>query len=141
MTVLMTLKLASDSVIRFKHALVLPTFVVEKLKIIRRGQSFPSLHHISTRKKCFRMAKKCKQRPRSRNFENSSYVDEPAFKIQFRGKNNINCTAGFVKDTVYVSPSPTDVQELKKRITTALKTVTRDMIHNIWDELSYRADA
>ena len=42
---------------------------------------------------------------------------------------------GYVKSLVYVPPLPANVNELKQRITIALKTVTQDMLHCVWEEL------
>ena len=39
---------------------------------------------------------------------------------------------GHVKSLVYVPPYPANVNELKQRITIALKTVTQDMLHRVW---------
>ena len=47
---------------------------------------------------------------------------------------------GYVKSLVYVPPLPANVNELKQRITIALKTVTQDMLHRVWEELDYRLD-
>jgi len=41
---------------------------------------------------------------------------------------------------VYVPTLPANVNELKQRITIALKTVTQDMWHRVWEELDYRLD-
>ena len=47
---------------------------------------------------------------------------------------------GYVKGLVYVPPLPTNVVELKQRISSALETVTEDMLQRVWDELGYRLD-
>ena len=47
---------------------------------------------------------------------------------------------GYVRGLVYVPPLPTNVVELKQRISSALETVTEDMLQRIWDELGYRLD-
>ena len=41
---------------------------------------------------------------------------------------------GYVKSLVYVAPLPANVNELKQRITIALKTVTQDMLHRVWED-------
>jgi hypothetical protein len=45
----------------------------------------------------------------------------------------------FVKEAVYVRPLPTLV-DLKNRITTAVNSVTQDILLRVWDEFSYRLD-
>ena len=47
---------------------------------------------------------------------------------------------GYVKGLVYFPPLPTNVVELKQRISSALETVTKDMLQQVWDELGYRLD-
>ena len=47
---------------------------------------------------------------------------------------------GYVKGMVYVPPLPANIEELKRRINTALETVTQDMLHRVWEELDYRLD-
>ena len=47
---------------------------------------------------------------------------------------------GYVKGLVYIPPLPTNVVELKQRISSALETVTEDMVQRVWDELGYRLD-
>ena len=46
----------------------------------------------------------------------------------------------YVRGLVYVPPLPTNVMELKQRISSALETVTEDMLQRIWDELGYCLD-
>jgi hypothetical protein len=46
----------------------------------------------------------------------------------------------FVKDSVYVSPLPMSLMELRDRITNALQTITADMLPRVWDEFDYRVD-
>jgi len=46
----------------------------------------------------------------------------------------------YIKERVYVPPLPTDLDELKKRITAAVKSVTEDTLRRVWDEFSYRVD-
>ena len=43
-----------------------------------------------------------------------------------------------VKDLVYVPPLLASVPELKVRITTAIETITADMLQTVWNELDYR---
>ena len=47
---------------------------------------------------------------------------------------------GYVKDQVYVPPLPASIPELKVQITTAVQTVTTDMLQIVWNELDYRVD-
>ena len=47
---------------------------------------------------------------------------------------------GYVKGLVYLPPLPTNVVELKQRISSALETVTEDTLQRVWDELGYRLD-
>jgi hypothetical protein len=47
---------------------------------------------------------------------------------------------GFLKDSVYVPPLPSTIQELRGRITHALQAMTADMLHRVWDESDYRVD-
>ena len=47
---------------------------------------------------------------------------------------------GYVKGLVYVPTLPTNVVELKQRISSALETVTENMVQQVWDELGYRLD-
>jgi hypothetical protein len=47
---------------------------------------------------------------------------------------------GFVKDSVYVPPLPTSIQERRARISHALEAITADMLHRVWDEFDYRVD-
>jgi hypothetical protein len=46
----------------------------------------------------------------------------------------------FVKDSVYVPPLPTPIQELRDWITCALQAITADMLHRVWDEFDYHVD-
>ena len=48
---------------------------------------------------------------------------------------------GYVKGLVYLPPLPTNVVELKQRISLALDTVTENVLQRVWDELGYRVDA
>ena len=47
---------------------------------------------------------------------------------------------GFVKDTVFVSPVHSNLQELRDRITAAVVLIDRDMLTRVWNELDYRLD-
>ena len=42
---------------------------------------------------------------------------------------------GYVKGVVYVPPLPTNLEELKQRITTAQQTATQNMLQHAWEEL------
>ena len=46
---------------------------------------------------------------------------------------------GFVREAVYVPSLPTTLEDLKNRITTAVKIVTQDLLL-VWNEFSYRLD-
>jgi hypothetical protein len=46
---------------------------------------------------------------------------------------------GYFKDIVYMNPV-TSLDELKLRIVAAIKTVTPQMLENIWRETEYRLD-
>jgi hypothetical protein len=45
-----------------------------------------------------------------------------------------------VKDTVFVSPIPAKLQDLRNRITAAVALVDRDMLTRVWNEMDYRID-
>ena len=45
---------------------------------------------------------------------------------------------GFVKDTVFVTPLPANLQDLGNRITAAVALVDRDMLTRVWNEMNYR---
>jgi len=47
---------------------------------------------------------------------------------------------GYLKNKVYLTPLPTDLEELKTRIKYAVNTVTRDMTSNVWEKFEYRID-
>jgi hypothetical protein len=40
---------------------------------------------------------------------------------------------GYVKDAVFVPPLPTDIDDLKQRITEAVAAVTCDMLRRVWE--------
>jgi len=48
---------------------------------------------------------------------------------------------GFIKEAVYVPSLPTTLDDLKNRITTAVNSVTQDILLRVWNEFSYRLDA
>jgi hypothetical protein len=50
------------------------------------------------------------------------------------------CLWGFVTEAVYVRPLPTTLVDVKNRITTAVNSVTQDILLRVWDEFSYRLD-
>jgi hypothetical protein len=54
--------------------------------------------------------------------------------------NNTLIFTKYVKDRVYVPPLPTNFDDLKHRITTAINSVDRDMLIRAWEEFSYRID-
>jgi len=43
----------------------------------------------------------------------------------------------YVKDEVYVPPLPASIPELKVCISTAIETITADMLQTVWNELDY----
>ena len=47
---------------------------------------------------------------------------------------------GFVKEAAYVPCLPTTLDDLKYRITTAVNSVTQDILLQVWNEFSYRLD-
>ena len=47
---------------------------------------------------------------------------------------------GYEKGLVYVPPLPMSVDDLKIRITEALKTIDPDMLVRVWQEMEYRFD-
>ena len=47
---------------------------------------------------------------------------------------------GYVNGVVYVPPLPENLEELMQTITTALLTVTQDMLQHVLEELEYRVD-
>ena len=47
---------------------------------------------------------------------------------------------GYVKSLVYVPPLPANANKFKQKITAALKTVTQDVLHCVWEELHYGLD-
>ena len=47
---------------------------------------------------------------------------------------------GFVKDTVFVPPLPTNLQDLRNRITAAVALVDSDMLTRVWSKMDYRID-
>jgi hypothetical protein len=47
---------------------------------------------------------------------------------------------GYVNERVYVPPLPTDLDELRNRITAAVNFVTEDTLRRVWDEFSSRVD-
>ena len=47
---------------------------------------------------------------------------------------------GSVKESVYVPDLPTNLDDLKNHITTAVNSVTQDILLRVWNEFSYRLD-
>ena len=45
-----------------------------------------------------------------------------------------------VEDRDFVPPLPVSLNELKKRITTAVASVDEDMLRSVWTESDYRID-
>jgi len=46
---------------------------------------------------------------------------------------------GYIKNNVYADRIR-NIQHLQERITSAIETVTRDMIHETWQEIEFRLD-
>jgi hypothetical protein len=46
----------------------------------------------------------------------------------------------FVKDTVFVPPSPANLRDLHNRITAAVALVNHNMLTPAWDKMDYRID-
>ncbi|GBN80756.1 hypothetical protein AVEN_200380-1 [Araneus ventricosus] len=46
----------------------------------------------------------------------------------------------FVKDKVYVPPLPTNLCELKQRISASVQSITSDTLQRVWQEFTYRLD-
>jgi hypothetical protein len=47
---------------------------------------------------------------------------------------------GYVKDKVFVQILPASLEELRAQIPEGVATINADMIHRIWDEITYRWD-
>lgn len=47
---------------------------------------------------------------------------------------------GHVKNSVYVPHVPTNLEELRSRITASIRSVTSEMLQNVWREFDYRLD-
>ena len=47
---------------------------------------------------------------------------------------------GYVKDRVFVPSLSTNLDDLKIRISAAVRTVDSEMLRRTWDEFSFRAD-
>ena len=47
---------------------------------------------------------------------------------------------GYVKDKVYVQPLPSNIDDMKDRITAGINTVERDILRRVWEEFSYWLD-
>jgi hypothetical protein len=47
---------------------------------------------------------------------------------------------GYVKERVYISPFPTDLDELRNRITAAVNSVIEDTLRRVWDKFNYSVD-
>jgi len=45
-----------------------------------------------------------------------------------------------LEDRIFVPPHPVSLNELKKRITTAVASVDDDMLRSVWTEFDYRID-
>ena len=48
---------------------------------------------------------------------------------------------GCVKDSVYLPPLPVDLPHLRKRIVTAVESITPDMLNNVWKEFNSRLES
>ena len=74
---------------------------------------------------------------------NAGNDDKVLLKWSLQSPDLIPCDFflwGYVKGLVYVSPLSTNLVELKQKISSALETVTEDMLQQVWDELGYRLD-
>ena len=47
---------------------------------------------------------------------------------------------GHIKDIVYVPPLPQTIEELKQRISDALRNIDASTLHKVWNEFNYRLD-
>jgi hypothetical protein len=41
---------------------------------------------------------------------------------------------------VYIPPLPSTLDELKNRITTAVESIIKDLLQEVWNEFDYRLD-
>jgi hypothetical protein len=89
----------------------------------------------------------CLLRGRRASFKDGVAAGEGFLCAPFRGVQICDYSAacdfflwGFVKDSVYIPPLPTSIQEIRDRITHALQAITADMLHRVWDEFDYRVD-
>jgi len=46
----------------------------------------------------------------------------------------------YIKDQIYFPPPHANIPEPKVRISTAIQTVTSDMLQTVWNELDYRVE-
>jgi hypothetical protein len=67
-------------------------------------------------------------------------LGHPVRRILYHAIYFFGLRGGVVKDSVYVPPLPTPIQELRDRLTHELQTITADMLHQVWDEFDYRVD-
>jgi hypothetical protein len=47
---------------------------------------------------------------------------------------------GYVKEQVFVSPLPLDIDELELNFTAIIETTERNILERLWGELDYRLD-
>ena len=45
---------------------------------------------------------------------------------------------GYVKDRVFIPPLRTHIDDLRNRISAAVRTIDTDMLRSVWDELPFR---
>jgi len=50
------------------------------------------------------------------------------------------CVWRYVKDEVFVLPLPASLEELQAQMTEVVAAIDADMIHRIWDKITYRWD-
>ena len=46
-----------------------------------------------------------------------------------------------MKELVFVPPLPSNIEEMKQRITAALESVTKDILQRVWHELEYHVES
>jgi hypothetical protein len=47
---------------------------------------------------------------------------------------------GFVKDDVYIQPTPVDLQEIRDRIVNTVALIDANFLDKVWEKLEYRLD-
>jgi hypothetical protein len=68
-------------------------------------------------------------------------IERETLQVFFTYFTDAQCVFwGFVKDTVFVSPLSTNLQDLRNRITAAVGRIDRDTLTRVWDEMDHRID-